>query len=211
MSGHNLKKNPPSPSQQEVDAFAAAAGKGDAAAVAAFLDKYADAADLKNSAGRTALTFAAYMGSQETVALLLARGARVNEKDGSGWTPAMYVAACGETELLALLLDKGAAIEGGADKVEWTPLMLAASSGYADTVRLLIDRGAPINTRDCLGKTALDLARGNSHSETVELLCRRMALKDLASEASARETAATRLEKLKSLRPPKTPFRKDGP
>lgn len=51
-----------------------------------------------------------------------------------------------------------------------TALMYASRSGYIEMVKQLLEKGADINIKDDGGRTALDLAKENNHSEVVSLI-----------------------------------------
>ena len=88
-----------------------AANKGDAHAVAAWLDK-GDGVDARCAeAGDTTLLMAAAAGGQEAmVRMLLQRGASVNLQTLSGGTALMHAAANGHTTSVQALLDAKADI-----------------------------------------------------------------------------------------------------
>ena len=120
--------------QNTNEEFFAAARKGDAVAVKAFLDKGTDV-NAKTQYGATALSYAADKGHVEVVRLLLERGADVNVKDTFyGEVPLGWACSKGHTEVIKLLLDKGAR---GTDRV----LMSGVSLGNAAMVKVALDKG----------------------------------------------------------------------
>jgi len=183
MEDHGLKDSfpPPRPSQQEVDSFVIAVGGGKEDAVTAFLDKYAGAIDQKNIHGNTALIYAAWMGQSAMAGLLLEKGANIDAQSDSGLTA----------------------------------LMCAAWRGRAEVVKLLLEKGASIDEIKGNGKTAKMLAREQGHSEVVALLDayaeRRQRQEQARAEVKIKDLTDTRLEKLKSRRPPQSPFKKPPP
>jgi len=211
------------PSQQEIDAFVDAAGKGDILAVNAFLSRRPGAIEAQNSRndGETALNNAAREGQKAMVEMLLGKGAQVDGRSKANWSPLITAASCGRTEVIALLLEKGAEMEAVAQE-GWTALMWAARFGHADTVRFLLEKGANLGAVNIRGKTVPELA---DNSETIELIeqwpeiiRQRAELEHKTkereiAEALARELDARRLEKLKNHRPPNPPFKgkKPGP
>ena len=209
----------PPPSQQEVDEFVTAAGKGDMVVVTAFLDKHITSINQKGPLDHTAMTKAAAEGQKEMVELLLKKGAQIDARDNYNWTPLIYAAQRGRTPIVALLLEKGAQI-GATAQQGWTALMWAARFGYTGTVRILLEKGAEIGAVNTSGMTALKLAMAYKHGETAELIEqwpelqrqrqeqeRKNKERELA-EIKARELNAERLEKLKNQRPPKPPLKK---
>jgi len=112
---------------------------------------------------------AARNGHTEAVALLLAKGAKVEAADNNGNTPLIVAAREGHTETVALLLEKGANIEA-ADKYGNTPLILAAWEGHTEAVALLLAKGANIEAADNDGDTPLIWAAREGRTEAVALL-----------------------------------------
>lgn len=131
---------------------------------------------------------AAGAGRADIVALLLKRGAKVNEPsrhhiayiDG-GKTALMLAAGYkrgvwssdeggDSARTVNLLLQAGASCNQ-CDHQGFTALMRAAISGNTETVRLLLKAGANRNDTDVWSrKTALEWAKENKHAETEALL-----------------------------------------
>lgn len=155
------------PSQTEkAEALAAAARKGDAAAVTKLLDEGVDV-NTKFRYGTTALSFAADHGQLEVVKVLLARGANVNVKDTFyGATPLTWAVSPALTrkpehaEIVGLLLKHGA--EGKEDA-----LMSAVSEGEVPTTKIILAQGGfkPEQLAD-----ALDIATRAKRTEIITLL-----------------------------------------
>lgn len=161
---------PLKPSLSEVAAFVNDANDGKTEAVREFLDKYGTEIDREDQ-GMTALRAAAWEGHEDTVALLLERGADVDRGNESGFTALMYSAWFGLSKnVVEMLLQKGAAIDKKGGKYGATTLMEAAMFGRTDIVELLLERGASIDEKNDEGKTALMLAQENNHAESVVLL-----------------------------------------
>jgi ankyrin repeat protein len=212
--------SPQTPSQQQINDFVAAAGKGDAITVTAFIRQYKIFIDLRDESGNTALTWAVGQVQKEMVKLLLAEGADVEATDKTSWPALTHAAWHGQNETVELLLEKGAAIDA-RDKNGRTPLMCATRLGRTDTARLLLEKGAVLDEIAFDGETALMIARRSSLETAVlfeqwpELQRQREEEKrDLAerqaeelAENKAQEQAKSQLEKLKSRRP-QSPFKK---
>jgi len=109
----------------------------------------------------TPLVYAVRSNDVESVKVLLAAGAGVNQVTGYGWSPLLVAAQNRYYKLGAFLLDQGAdpnlANTGG-----WTPLYLATDNrniengdypvrkgdmDHLDFIRLLLDKGAEVNAR----------------------------------------------------------------
>lgn len=146
--------------QTQNDEFFAAARKGDAAAVKAFLDKGTDV-NAKTQYGATALAYACDKGHVEVVKLLLERGANPDVKDTFyGATPMSWAAPKGFVEIVQLLIEKGAKDKG-------TALSLGVEKGSVPLVKLVLEKGGV--GPDTLTK-ALDQAETAKNSEIVDLL-----------------------------------------
>ena len=140
-----------------VQADAAAGGQGQAAAAQTQFDREGPA----DGGQLTALVYAARTNDLESVKILLAAGADVNQTTGYGWSPLLVATQNRHYKLAAYLLDHGAnpdlANNGG-----WTPLYLAtdnrniengdypvrkADMDHLDFIKLLLDKGVDVNNR----------------------------------------------------------------
>ena len=117
----------------------------------------------------TALHKAAANGHEDTVQLLLSKGALTEAMNSSYETALHGAASSGHTRTVELLLSKGALIEARNSSQE-TPLRCAASTGHTGTVELLLSKGAPIEARSSSQETPLHHAAWTGHTGTVELL-----------------------------------------
>jgi len=102
------------------------------------------------------------------VKLLLAKGAKVNKKNGSGWTPLFSAARYGHTDVMKLLLDAGAKVNVMSQN-DNTPLHVATWSGKADAVKLLLDHHAFVDVVNGGGSTPL-ITAAQENAEMVKLL-----------------------------------------
>jgi ankyrin repeat protein len=120
--------------QDPNEEFFAAARKGDAAAVRAFLDKGFDV-NAKTRYGATALSYACDKGHVEVVKLLIERGANVNVKDTFyGEVPLGWALSHGHAQVLKLLLDKGAT---GIERA----LTEGVQEGNIEIVKIALEKG----------------------------------------------------------------------
>jgi hypothetical protein len=140
--------------------FFAAARKGDAAAVKAFLDKGVDV-NAKTRYGATALSYACDKGHIDVVKLLIERGADVNVKDTFyGEVPLGWALSHGHVQVVKLLLDKGATGIGRA-------LLSGVEDGNVEIVKLVLERGS---TKPDALNNALRRASSRGNKEIVEML-----------------------------------------
>ncbi|KAK3947251.1 ankyrin-1 [Pseudoneurospora amorphoporcata] len=151
--------------------------------------------DLKDTHGRTPLSYAAERGYEEVVALFLANeGVNPDSTDSAlGWTPLWYAVAGGQVAVVRLLLGKPIAnrVDPNFRDFEygWTPLSWAVANGHDVIVKLLLDKAGAAErghraavkillekdstdlvSRSKFGRTLLWFARARGHEGIVELL-----------------------------------------
>jgi ankyrin repeat protein len=170
----------------------------------------------------TALVYAARTDDLESVKILLAGGADVNQTTGYGWSPLLVATQNRHYKLAAYLLDHGAnpnlANNGG-----WTALYLAtdnrniengdypvrkADMDHLDFIKLLLDKGSDVNARvgdstetrtvftnqwlDERGATAFLRASQSSDLELMKLLLAHGADPKIPTELRDRPDSAAR-------------------
>ena len=147
--------------------------------------------------GATPLSVAANIGRVNEARALLARGARVNERDGEGATALLLAAERGHIAAVELLLAAGADVNlphrsgrtplmaalnhptivtrllsAGADVNACagdgdTALIRAAATGKLEMVKTLLARGADATAANALGRTALILTRNTGIAQAL--------------------------------------------
>ncbi|OUW79313.1 MAG: hypothetical protein CBD74_10160 [Saprospirales bacterium TMED214] len=106
---------------------------------------------------RSALSEAASKGNLDRIRILVARGARVNErKPAGGSTPLSDAALNGQVEAFKLLLRRGARIDRTNEDGN-TPLHLAAFMCEFEIAQILLEKGASPSVKNERGETPLDI------------------------------------------------------
>lgn len=164
-----------------------AAANGYLEVVRLLCDAGADLSD-RNSMDYTPLMMAATNGHSKVVQLLRDAGADISDHDGAGVTALVVAAYEGKLEMVQYLIEAGASImpviATGA-----SPLQAAAVNGHTEIVQELISAGADVNhsSREFnVGMTAMHLAAGESHVDTVRLLLMEGSLETATDENGCR-------------------------
>ena len=155
-----------------------AAGKGDSEAVKQHLAAGANVNAKSGWYGLTPLHIATRSGQEQTVQLLIEKGASVNAKDKGGWTPLYCAVESGYKNIVELLISNGAYVNatGGVEKESFpresgfTALHKAAAVGHMEISQLLIAKGAKLNSRDSTLGTPLHSAAEWGQQNIVQLL-----------------------------------------
>ncbi|MCJ8728373.1 hypothetical protein PDJAM_G00003830 [Pangasius djambal] len=126
--------------------------------------------DGKNLGGWTPLMYAAYIGHDNVVNLLLESGVSVNASTAKGLTPLMLAASCGNESIAYFLLQQGAELER-KDGRGWTALLHSTSTGHQQMVKFLLDNNANANIKEpVFGFTPLMEAAASGHEIIVQYL-----------------------------------------
>ncbi|HEV2426282.1 MAG TPA: ankyrin repeat domain-containing protein [Terriglobia bacterium] len=130
----------------------------------------------KAKSGFTALMVdATYLGSSESMKMLLARGAEARPGNGVLFDASalIFAAEVGDTENISLLLGKGADPNHRMSVIglfPTSPLLAAATFGYPASVTALVAGGADIHERDKDGMTPLHWAVLAHRAEAAQAL-----------------------------------------
>ena len=144
------------------------------AAIAALLGAGADPGALENDR-YDAVTIAAVADDEETLRLLLARGASArlvtSRYDGTALIAAAHL---GHDGVVRQLIAAGAPVDH-VNNLHWTALIEAIVLGdggrrHQACVRALLDAGADTRLADRAGRTPLQLARERGYTEMVQML-----------------------------------------
>jgi ankyrin repeat protein len=184
---------PPREPSAEEQALVAAAGRGDADALARLIAAgvNADRRDLRGeralcaavrllldrgagTAGRcadglTPLGAAVLRGHRRSAELLLRDGAFPDERNATGNTPLIDAAALGRADLVRMLLDAGAN-PALYNRLGHSAIVVAADRGHAAVIRALLAGGVAPNSLDRAGKPALFYAVQRRQKEAIRVL-----------------------------------------
>jgi len=136
-----FKANTSEPTDKDKIAFLTATRNGDQKTVQKMLKKYPSIINARAKESITALHYAAYLGHDTIVRILLDAQADIHAAVSNGWTPLHFAASEGEVEIIELLLEYGADINA---KDSWgvTPLGVAIASRKDNAEDFLLARGA---------------------------------------------------------------------
>ncbi|KAF7510973.1 hypothetical protein GJ744_005519 [Endocarpon pusillum] len=136
----------------------------------------AESVDLEalDQGGRTALIWAAELGHEKVVEILLDMGAEVDAQGGGeneeDYGNALQAASLeGHQKVVEMLLDKGAEVNAqGGDY--GNALQAASIGGHQTVVEMLLDKGAEVNAQGGDYGNALQAASSRGHQTVVEML-----------------------------------------
>jgi ankyrin repeat protein len=143
--------------------------------------------DPEDSHGRTPLCWAAQLGNEAVIELLLAQdGVDPNSKDIENRTPLAWAAAAGHEAVVKLLIADDRVNVNSKDQNGRTPMEFAAEEGKEAVVTLLLKKdGIDINSKDYRGSTLLAKTR---HPDIIKLLLTKDGI-DLNSKDGDAQTA----------------------
>lgn len=115
--------------------------------------------------GSSALHFAAMIGDEKIIQLLVAAGANLEAKNSAEETPLLIAAGCGKQEAVKALLNAGANLEAVNIRGN-TALHIAVLNRQMEIARILIKHKANIAARNLKNKTPTEEAK-NKHDKTI--------------------------------------------
>ncbi len=133
------------------------------------LEKHPEWINARDKTGWGPIQWATFIGREDIVRLLLARGADPGYDSSYVMGPLHVACAWNRPEALFALLEKdpdvGASGPGG-----WTPAFWCALTGQNRLLEHLLRRGARVEDTDDQGRTALHVAASNNHLRVVAVL-----------------------------------------
>jgi len=135
--------------------------------------KFAAGINAQDASGRTALHYAAWIGSSDVIGALLQQGANPNGQTKNDVTPLMVAARLGNVEAINGLFGyQGESVVdvNAQDVDQQTALHVAVMRGHQGAVKALLNHGAEINRKDKNGFTALHHAVQNRQVDILETL-----------------------------------------
>jgi ankyrin repeat protein len=129
--------------------------------------------DLKDSYGRTPLSWAAENGHEAAVKLLVDTDKVDVDSKGASYsqTPLSRAAENGHEAVVKLLVNTGKVDVDSKDSYSQTPLSRAAENGHEAVVKLLVNTGkVDVDSKDSHSRTPLSWAAENGHEAVVKLL-----------------------------------------
>ena len=128
--------------------------------------------DQKDTAGDTALHYAAECGRVGAVDILLKADANRNVRNKAGLTALHKAVECNEADVVTTLINGGVNIDvrTTGNEPRRTALHLAAGAGLLGMVKLLVEHGANIEIYDSVSLTAADQAFKSGHGQIQQFL-----------------------------------------
>ena len=143
-----------------------AAAIGDTNAVRTLIAKGAYVDSVEDAWQKAALHRAVISGHNDTVELLLAKGARTDLQDGRARAALDYAVEKGDKDIAELLIEKGADVNA-KNKSGQTPIDIAMGQGRMDIASVLLDNGAEASF---LTKMRVNMARQEKRPADLSLL-----------------------------------------
>ena len=122
--------------------------------------------------GTTALCEAVKSGKLKTVALLLASGASVDDRDATQQTPLHHACDWNNIEVVKILLKKNADVNA-RDALGFTPFLVAAGWGRETIMELLFSRRIDPLAVDEQDNTVLHICAANGQTKLMKMIMER--------------------------------------
>jgi len=153
---------------QLVEKFSDAVVYGEIVEVIEMLDAHPELVNAQDENGFTALHNVMNEEQNETIALIISKGANVNAQNNEGIGPLHLV---GYSENARLLIEAGADINL-KDNSANTPLHILASNGEEseDVIRYLLSIGADKELMNKKGQKPIDIALSRAEGSLIEIL-----------------------------------------
>ncbi len=166
-----VKKSPTALAAEKRRAILHAAGFGDAATLEKLLKEGGNPnARAKNKTSRTALILATIGGKIETVNLLLAHGAKLEDRDFAGNTALNWAALRGYTQVASALIKKGANINT-QNNAGASPVHYAVSTHNISMLKMMVENGADLEVEASKYKvTPMQIAIEKKDIESLNIL-----------------------------------------
>lgn len=119
--------------------------------------------------GNAPLHYAAALGNDEIVRMLLAKGATIDLLNQNEETPLLVAAKADQPDVAMTLLKQGAR-PNAKDVNGITPLMAFVRNGNSAMVEELLKRGASPHIQDVVGHTPLTIAASKGYKDIVQML-----------------------------------------
>lgn len=113
---------------------------------------------------------AVFQGDLPKAEELLKGGHDLQHKDPYGLSYLHLAAGTENSEMIEFLIDRGLSVQLVTEKRKTTPAHSAARWGKLNSLKTLIKHGASIRAKDSNGKTPMDIAAEEGHSEVVDYL-----------------------------------------
>lgn len=129
--------------------------------------------DSHHPAMGSVLSIACAAGAEDTVRLLIAKGASFDTANHTGRRPLHFAAASGSVAVVEAFFCAESPTTPDVNIQDFdlcSPLHMAAQAGSEVIVAILIKHGAVVDARDATGATPLALAVTNGHPQAVSLL-----------------------------------------
>ncbi len=134
------------------------------------LNNQSDLINATSPDGFSPLGLACFFGHADTVKLLVAQGADINQVSKNDWQvqPLHSAVAARNLEIVTFLLLNGAEVNS-QQQHGFTALHAAAQNGDAEMIKLLLEHKADINATTSSGETAMDIALKCKHTEAAHM------------------------------------------